>query len=287
MTVTTSPAQFAAPNPQFPAFPYEKRRRISNLSRMRNTLRQPTIGTAIVMACIACATARPPAHAGTDDPSMQLLLPGSSLLQPPSLGDDSQHVTLFVKQATGDTVEHRMTEARRGFRAVPGQRDELLLTTVYSPPNGSVDSATILRHGFAPVREYLEFRGVFRYQYSRNHVWGTVQRQDSAPRAFDQTFPHDVFAFSEAELLVRSLPFNRGATFVAPLFSEFDAALEMDTMTVIGPDSATSARNGWVIRFADPAIVRRFVVSAQSRQILSDELSQRRSAARVRFVTAP
>lgn len=235
----------------------------------------------------ACATTRPQDALSKTDPPIQLLLPGSSVLQPPSLADDSLHVVVFIKRATGDTVEQRMSEARRERRAVPGQPNHILLTTVYSPPTVSVDSVILQRRGLAPITESLEFRGAFRYQYSRNHVWGTVHRQDSAARAFDQTFPHDIFAFSEVELLVRSLPFKRGLTFVAPLFSEFDAALEMDTMAVIGPDSATSARSGWVIRFADPAIVRRFVVSTQSREILSDEITQRRSAAHLRFVATP
>jgi hypothetical protein len=238
----------------------------------------------LASAALALSSASRLAYSQQPVSNAGLLLPGSPLLTPPELGDGSAHLVVFIKRATGDTTEQRMSEVRREQRTVASHRDEVLLASTWAPPLVSVDTVVIERRGLAPVTEHLEYRGAFHYQYSHNHVTGSIQRQDSAARPFDQAFAQDIFAFSEVELLVRSLPFNPGLSLVVPLFSESDAAQELDTMTVIGPDSATSPRRGWVIRFADPAIVTRYVIDAQSRAILSAETMQRRTGARLRYV---
>ena len=153
-----------------------------------------------------------------------LLLPGSAFLTPPELGDGSAHLVVFIKRATGDTTDQRMSEVRREQRTVASHRDEVLLASSWAPPLVSVDTVIIERRGLAQVTEHLEYRGAFHYQYSHNHVTGSIQRLDSAARPFDQTFAQDIFAFSEVELLARSLPFNRGLSLVVPLFSESDTA---------------------------------------------------------------
>jgi hypothetical protein len=95
-----------------------------------------------------------------------------------------------------------------------------------------------------------------------------------------------VFAFNEMELLVRSLPFTQGLSVVAPLFSEVDRDLEMDTLTVLGPDTSSAGHggNGWMVRFADPAIVARFVIDRTSRAIMSSEIFPRKTEMRMRYV---
>jgi hypothetical protein len=213
-----------------------------------------------------------------------MLLPGSPLLTPPALADSSAHLLVFIKRTTGDTTEQRMSEVRREQRAVAGRRDEVVLTSTWSPPSVSIDTVVIERRGLAPVAEHLEFHGAFRYQYSHGRVTGTIERQDSAARAFDQTFAQDIFAFAEVDLLVRCLPFKPGLSFVVPLFSENDAGQELDTMTVVGPDSTMPSHHAWVVRFADPAIVTRYVIDGQSREILSTETTQRRTGAHIRYV---
>ncbi len=212
-----------------------------------------------------------------------MLLPGSPLLTPPALADNSARLVVFIKRTTGDTTEQRMSEVRREQRAVAGHRDEVLLASTWSPPFVSIDTVVIERRGLAPVTEHLEYRGAFRYQYSHRRVTGTIERQDSAARAFDQAFAQDIFAFSEVDLLVRCLPFKPELSLVVPLFSESDAAQELDTMTVVGPDSTMPSRGGWVVRFADPAIVTRYVIDGVSRAILSAETTQRRTGAHIRY----
>ncbi len=111
---------------------------------------------------------------------------------------------------------------------------------------------------------------------------GTIQPHDSAQRAYDQSFPNNVFAFQEVELLARSLPFRQGFSVVVPLFSEVDHALEMDTLTVVGPDTARAG--AWIVRFADPAIVSHYEIDRTSRAMVMSETSPRRSDVRMRYV---
>ena len=172
-----------------------------------------------------------------------------------------------------------MADTRNGQQAIPGQRDDVLVTIGWDPPYPSLDSLVITRRGLVPVTEHLDFRGSFNYHYDRNHVAGTVQPHDSAQRAYDQSFPSNVFAFNEMELLVRSLPFKQGLSVVAPLFSEVDRDLEMDTLTVLGPDTSSAGYGGkgWTVRFADPAIVARFVIDRTSRAIMSTEIFPRKT----------
>jgi hypothetical protein len=66
-----------------------------------------------------------------------------------------------------------------------------------------------------------------------------------------------------------------------------DQAGTDDTVTVIGPDSANRSADGWVVRFADPAIVAHYVVSAHSREILSNEVLQRRTGPHLQYVPTP
>jgi hypothetical protein len=85
------------------------------------------------------------------------------------------------------------------------------------------------------------------------------------------------------DLLVRSAPFREGYSVVVPLFSEMDEAIEHDTITVLGAEKLGD-RNGWRVRFADPAIVAEYVVEESSREILSHELTQRSTGVRLRFI---
>jgi hypothetical protein len=238
-----------------------------------------------VAGIAACHAAHPLLGTG-GDPAPDVLAPGSPLLRLLQLRDSAVDL-VFSRRESTDTAERQLAELRREQRSVIGHADQLLLTSNWPPPYTSADSLIIERHGFAPVREHLEYRGTYRYRYSHNHVDGTVQRQDSATHAFDHTFPRDVFAFGEVDLLARSLPFRRGLHVLVPLFSEVDADLEMDTMTVVGPDSADASGGGWVVRFADPVIVERYVVDSASREILSNEITQRRSGTHLRFMAQP
>lgn len=217
--------------------------------------------------------------------SVERLTPRSALLTPPSLADDAQRLRVMIRGAT-DSVERTMSEKTWDLHAIAGAPDRVIVTSSWPAPYSSVDTLVIERNGLAPVREWLSYRGVIRdYQFLGNRVRGTVQHADSTPRTIDRTFPEDVFAFSEVELLVRSLPFTSSRTVIVPLFSENDEAVEYDSLTVIGRDPSPRAEPRWIVRFADPAIVTRYVVDERTRAILGAETTQRRSGTRLRYVS--
>ncbi len=175
-----------------------------------------------------------------------------------------------------------MADTRREQHAMRGRGDDILMISSWDPPYASLDTIVITRHGLVPVTEHLAFRGTFDYRYDRNRVTGTIQPHDSAQRAYDQSFPNNVFAFQEVDLLARSLPFRQGFSVVVPLFSEMDHALEMDTLTVLGPDTARAG--AWIVRFADPVIVSHYVIDRTSRAMVMTETTPRRSNVRMRYV---
>jgi hypothetical protein len=211
-----------------------------------------------------------------------LLVPGSPLLTPPPLTDTAVHLVVYLKRDSGDTVEKKMADTRREQHAIRGHDDDILLTASWDPPYASLDTIVITRLGLVPITEHLDFRGTFDYRYDRNRVSGTIQPHDSAQRPYDQSFPSNVFAFQEVDLLARSLPFRTHFSVVVPLFSEVDRDLEMDTLTVLGPDTARAG--AWVVRFADPVIVERYVIDQASRAIVSMETLPRRGGIRMRYV---
>ena len=180
---------------------------------------------------------------------------------------------------------------RRTIGVVGLQGDTILLTRGWAPTrNGAAASAggndsLILTHDdLMPVRERLDAQGAIRtFTYDGPHITGTIAPTDSAPRQFDHTFPEAPLAFNEVDLLVRSAPFRNGYSVVVPLFSEMDEAIEHDTITVLGTEKLGD-RNGWRVRFADPAIVAEYVVDEASREILSHELTQRTTGVRLRFI---
>lgn len=67
-----------------------------------------------------------------------------------------------------------------------------------------------------------------------------------------------------------------------PGFSRPVAGVEMDTLTVLGPDTARAG--AWDVRFADPVIVSHYVIDRASRAMISSETTPRRNNMRMRFV---
>jgi hypothetical protein len=239
------------------------------------------LASMLVLSGAGCHSGQAPLR-DSEAQSGGVLVPGSPLLTPPPLADTAAHLVVYVKRAFGDTAEKKMADTRREQHAIPGRGDDIMMTVSWDPPFASLDTLVITRRGLAPITEHLDFRGTFDYRYDRNRVSGTVQPHDSAQRAYDQRFPNNVFAFNEVDLIACSLPFRQGLSVVVPLFSEVDRDLEMDTLTVLGPDTARAGR--WVVRFADPVIVNHYVIDQTSRAIVSMETLPRRGGVRMRYV---
>ncbi|HEY4100470.1 MAG TPA: hypothetical protein VGM20_06300 [Gemmatimonadales bacterium] len=245
---------------------------------LRSSRQYGSIAAALIVSVLL------PVRALAQTPSpIERLLPGSALLTAPKTADESQ-VWQVSRRKGGDTTETRFGQVTRTAHPA-AERGVLQITSTWAPPFSSIDTATIALHDLSPVAEMLSYGGaVRRYQYHGRVVTGTVVKGDSAPREVHDTFPEPVFAFDEVETLARALPFRKGLTVVAPLFSEADEKVEHDTFTVVGTMKSTAAEPVWVIEFADPAIVTRYFVGTRTRRILNAETKQRQGGAILRYV---
>lgn len=203
--------------------------------------------------------------------------------------NSSQSVVMQRVPPDRDSAATPLVRAEFGMALLSG--DTVLLSQQWTPvgvvrPHGSGggDSLIIVRRGLRPVYERLEARGAVRtFNYAGTRVTGTIESPDSAPRQFDTTFAELPFAFNEADLLVRSVPFTDGYSIVVPFFSELDEAIERDTIAVLG-SSQVNGRDAWQVRFSDPAIVADYAIAADTREILSHHLVQRKTGTRLEFV---
>jgi hypothetical protein len=151
------------------------------------------------------------------------------------------------------------------------------VVTTWLAPYFSLDSLVVDRRTLAPLRETL-VNGEAHYDYVFNggHVTGTVAKHDSLPRRIDRQFATAVFAFNEVNTLIRSMSFQRGLTIVVPLFSEVDADVERDTITVLDRVESTAGAV-WHVRFADPAITTEYIVDERTRSVLEYASTNRKS----------
>ena len=217
-----------------------------------------------------------------------VLAPGDGRLIPLSFRDTSYELSVLIARPTGDTAEHERSRLGRFEFLLPGS--SVQLGTRWQPPFTTVDSLIVSRRGLAPVSERLAAGGaVYVYSYQGDLITGSVQVGDSAPRHYVATFGERPFAFNEVEVLIRSVPLRAGATFVIPLFSEIDQAIEHDTIVVIGAEDsgASEGVRPWKVRFADPAIVTIYTVSPDSHRVLDAVTTQRKSGMRFHYAQPP
>jgi hypothetical protein len=138
-----------------------------------------------------------------------------------------------------------------------------------------------MQSGLAPVWEVSRFKSsVTRYEYAGKQVRLTVTSPDSGTKTREHSYDIPVFHFSELDVLLRSLPLRDGYEAILPLYSEGSDELEMDTVRV-----QSRARGGvWSVRFADPAIVSTYGINETTREIVTQEIAQRKSGGHLRRV---
>ena len=261
----------------------DPRRRQSRFTQSRteeSTVR--CLLVALSFAVVGCrATPAPRPESPMSSPG-----PAAPWLTPVTLARDVSRWRVTIR-GIRDSADRPFSEKTVAQSLISSESPAVLIVSRWPPPTTSNDSLVIAPDGLRPIREALAFNGFTRhYQYAGSHVWGTVQHGDSAARAVDRMFPEPVLAFSEVDLLIRSVPFRRGWSVVVPLFSEADEDVEHDTITVVEP--TVTRRNGhdesaWLVRFADPAIVSSYVVLVDSRDIVAIDTEQRRSRAVIRY----
>jgi hypothetical protein len=217
-------------------------------------------------------------------PAFHVVLAGSRELVTSHFQDRSHAEHFLSRAASGDTTEHESVVTRVDERTGTSDAGPTILrvTTGHYSGGDYSDSMVVRRADLRPVREHLAYvqrRMDKQFDYAGNTLRQRNVTGDSA-LAFGREYTLPVFAFSEIDMIVRSLPFRPGYTAILPLYSEGDDALEMDSVSVID----THAGPRWTIRFADPAIVATYSVDAATRQIVSYDVTNRKSNGRGRKV---
>lgn len=207
-----------------------------------------------------------------------MLQPGSSDLDMARLRDTTQVQQLFTR-AKSDTVETLRARLTTWLRI---ESAEVSAGFAFSGIAASVDTIWFRRSDLAPLRERLRARGqYFSIQYDGKHVVHTRQRGDSAAVTDTQELAVAPFGFNQLETIIQLIPYRSGYSAILPLYSEIDAAVEYDTVTVLGPSDARADRVN--VRFADPAIVSLYTIDRASGQIVGHVTTSRRNGTLLRF----
>jgi hypothetical protein len=238
------------------------------------------IATFLVAVVSGCAARTTP----TSSPGTDVTLPaGSERLVTSHIAEFREGQRIYSRAASGDTTEHE--SVRKVIEEHPMELDGapavMMVTAGHFAGGDYFDTLVVRRNGLVPVREslrYLQRRTAKEITFSGDRLRQTNHSGDSA-RTFEMRFALPVFAFSELDLLIRSLPFSHGYRAIVPLYSEGDDSLEMDTVAVTGP-----VGHQWTVRFADPVIVATYGVDSASRRIERYDLVGRRTGGRVRRV---
>jgi len=227
----------------------------------------------VAIALLAACAARP---AGTTTSPDALLQPGSKEIAHERLHNGEQRTDFLMRRPGADSSERRVSGVRRSLH--PAGNGQLLWIAAYEPPFASLDSLWVDARTLRPEREVLAFNGQSIALTYRGRDVNVVARHGDSTRAVTRSYPFDVFAFNQVEMLIRTLPLCAGYSRVVPLFSEVDAALERDTISVESPPAA----GRWTVRFADPVIVQEYTVDAATRAVVARRTVQRKSGVRMR-----
>lgn len=129
----------------------------------------------------------------------------------------------------------------------------------------------------APRREALRVgdqKIMLRYRGAT--VERVVQRGASIGPRKTVTFGHQLFGFNQREELLRVTRLQPGDTVILPLYSEIDADLELDTLSLVPAIPAALPAHEIQLRFADPAIVAIVTVDTLQGTLLTEEIRNRR-----------
>lgn len=200
------------------------------------------------------------------------------------LTDYTEVQRTLSRNATGDTTEResvRTTVEERLLSLPAGDRGVMRISAGHYSGGDFVDTLLMRRDDLTPLSERIrypqrrwakdiEFAGVSLHQ---------INRLGDSTQTLERRFSRPVFAFTEVDLVVRSLPYRPGYHAILPLYSEGDDSLEMDTVAVTG-----IAGRAWTLRFADPAIVATYAIDSMTRRIIEYDVVNRRSGARARRI---
>jgi hypothetical protein len=208
---------------------------------------------------------------------------GSRALVTNHFATESHVERMLSRAATGDTTEHEsvVTTVDEIVPNAATGSTIVRVTTGHYSGGDYYDSVFVDRVDLRPVHEhlaYLQRKIDKRFDYDGGTVRQINTSHDSVS-TLERRYQMPVFAFSEVEMLVRSLPYHDDYTAILPLYSEGDDAIEMDSVSLVA-----SRPGRWTIRFADPAIVAIYGIEPATRRILSYDVTSRKTNGKARKI---
>ena len=241
--------------------------------------------TSIVVVGLASTVVVAGAWSRTQARTPAVLTPGASDITTSHLRNSASTYRYLMRRPTGDSTEREVSAGRTEQVLTRHNGKPALLLIGTSMHNGVVswDSALVMQGGLAPVWEKARnTERTAHWEYAGKDVRVTLGRPDSATTTRQHTYDVPVFSFQELDVVVRSLPLREGYEAIVPLYSEGGDALEMDSVRVV-----SKTGDVWTVKFADADIVTTYGVDAKTRDIVSQEIFQRKSGARIRKVMNP
>jgi hypothetical protein len=240
-----------------------------------------TIGTALI--AVAAASCYHNATTTVNSGAYPIVSPDDGAWVTRHFRNSAYAERTLSRAATGDTTERESVRAR--VDEVVGSTSDgptiLRVTAGHYAGGDYYDSIVVHRGDLRPVREHLAYPQLKtdkRFEYGGRTVREMNMSGDSTATV-ERRYDAPVFAFSEIEMLVRSLPYRPGYTAILPLYSEGDDAIEMDSVAVVD-----ARPNRWTVRFADPAIIAVYGVDAGTRRIVSYEVTSRKTRGKTRTI---
>ena len=198
--------------------------------------------------------------------------------------DRAQPQRTLMRAPSGDTTERESGRGNVNEHAISladGSPGLVYVNSGHYAGGDYTDTLVVRRDDLAPIWEHVDYpqrRWEKTIQFHGASLTQTNHLGDTT-RSFNLRFPRRVFAFSEVDLVVRSLPYAAGYHDILPLYSEGDDSLELDTIAVVGTPGPTIT-----LRFADPVLVVTYVVDSATRRITSYDLVNKRTGVRGRRV---
>ncbi|MEO5817258.1 MAG: hypothetical protein ABIT20_18470 [Gemmatimonadaceae bacterium] len=166
----------------------------------------------------------------------------------------------------------------------------LLSVRTFMTPRGQLlDSALADRATLAPIWQHShQPTKTQMLDFGATAVTGSVTPKDSSARAVRHTLGERAFDTTNLDEVIASLPFAAGYSVVLPFYTFEQGAIERDTIAVAGVEQMAAPggamRSAWKVSFSDPIITCTYWIDRETRKILRQDVTQRRSGVRFRSV---
>ena len=213
----------------------------------------------------------------------------------PSLTLDTKHLnesaTAWRFLIVTDTSEREVAKMKVTTKLTQHAGKPAVLTVhTFGTPRGEIlDSALAYQATLAPIWQHShQPTKTQMLDFDANGVTGVVTPKDSAARPVSHPLGERAFDTTNLNELIASLPYTKGYSVVLPFYTFEQGIIERDTVAVSGIERIAAPggamRAAWKVSFSDPIITSTFWIDQETRKILRQDVTQRRSGVRFRSV---